>query len=82
LYAGIKAAQVNTPLLNKSNGVTLDITYTVGDKRKHDLDNFFKGTLDSLTGVLYEDDGQVIALNARKVFKLGKQETIITWSVN
>jgi crossover junction endodeoxyribonuclease RusA len=29
------------------------------DKRKHDLDNILKALLDSMTGILWEDDSQI-----------------------
>ena len=36
------------------------------DKRKHDIDNYFKLLFDSLNGVLWVDDGQIIELIAQK----------------
>jgi Holliday junction resolvase RusA-like endonuclease len=42
-------------------------------KRKHpsvrpDLDNYIKSILDAVQGVLFEDDGQVVQMSARKQY--------------
>lgn len=36
-----------------------------GDRRKHDVDNI-KALLDALTGILWEDDGQIVDLHILK----------------
>ena len=43
--------------------VTLSITLCFGTKRRADLDNFNKLTLDALTGIAYDDDSQVSELH-------------------
>lgn len=45
--------------------VALDITLYWPDARRHDLDNI-KGLLDAFTGILYEDDSQIVELRIRK----------------
>jgi Holliday junction resolvase RusA-like endonuclease len=35
------------------------------DRRKHDIDNL-KGLFDALTGILWEDDDQIVDLHVRK----------------
>lgn len=35
------------------------------DHRKHDVDNI-KGLLDALTGIVWQDDGQIVELRTRK----------------
>ena len=45
--------------------VTVDLYW--GDRRKHDTDNL-KALLDALNGVVWEDDGQIVDLHARKHF--------------
>jgi Holliday junction resolvase RusA-like endonuclease len=37
------------------------------DKRKHDVDNI-KTLLDSLNGIVWEDDGQIVDLHTRKFY--------------
>jgi Holliday junction resolvase RusA-like endonuclease len=37
------------------------------DRRKHDVDNI-KGFLDALTGILWEDDGQITDLHITKAY--------------
>jgi Holliday junction resolvase RusA-like endonuclease len=44
----------------------LSITLFFGTKRKADLDNFNKLSLDALTGIVYEDDSQIRALHIRR----------------
>lgn len=46
----------------------LSITYYFGTKRKCDLDNFNKLTLDALTDVVYEDDSQIDILNIKRAY--------------
>jgi Holliday junction resolvase RusA-like endonuclease len=38
--------------------IEVSITLYVGTKRRADLDNFNKLSLDALTGIVYEDNGQ------------------------
>lgn len=42
------------------------VTYAYTDRRKHDLDNNTKALWDSLNQVLYEDDGDIVALGLHK----------------
>lgn len=46
--------------------ISLDITVYFGDNRRHDIDNVNKILFDSLTGVIIEDDSQVLDLTIRK----------------
>jgi Holliday junction resolvase RusA-like endonuclease len=46
----------------------VDITLYFGTKRKADLDNFNKLSLDALTGIVWEDDSQIAALHLRKAY--------------
>lgn len=48
--------------------VSLSLTYYFGTKRKCDLDNFNKLTLDALTGILYNDDSQITELHIFKAY--------------
>ena len=44
----------------------LDITLFFGDKRRRDVDNFNKLVLDSLQGIVFEDDKQIQKLTITK----------------
>jgi len=44
----------------------LDITLFFGDKRRRDVDNFNKLVLDSLQGIVFEDDSQIQKLTITK----------------
>lgn len=44
------------------------VTLYFGTKRVHDIDNFSKLLLDSLTGIVYEDDVQIQELHIKKEF--------------
>ncbi len=46
--------------------LSLDITIYFGDRRRHDVDNVQKFLLDSMTGIVYEDDSQIWDLTIRK----------------
>lgn len=47
--------------------VRLKIALYWGDRRKHDIDNI-KILLDALTGIVWEDDGQVTDLHVTKAY--------------
>lgn len=46
--------------------ISLELIAYFADNRKHDIDNILKATQDSLTGVLWEDDSQIIDLHVMK----------------
>jgi crossover junction endodeoxyribonuclease RusA len=48
--------------------IEVSITLYFGTKRRADLDNFNKLSLDALTGVAYEDDSQIAALHLRRAY--------------
>ncbi len=47
------------------------------DRRKHDIDNI-KVLLDALTGIVWEDDGQIVELHTTKVFDKEKPRVEVT----
>lgn len=38
--------------------------------KKPDIDNYLKALLDSMTGIIFKDDGQVVECRARKLYSL------------
>jgi len=48
--------------------VVVSIDFFNGNRRRRDLDNMAKLVLDALNGEAYDDDHQVVELNARKFF--------------
>ncbi len=46
--------------------VEVTVRFYHKDKRKHDIDNYFKLLFDSLSGILWEDDVQITRLTAVK----------------
>lgn len=48
--------------------VELWVTLYFGTKRRADLDNFNKLLLDSMTGVVYEDDSQIRHLHIERAY--------------
>jgi len=48
--------------------ICMEIHFYFWDKRKHDIDNYNKIVLDSLSGVIYEDDEQIQELHIYKYY--------------
>jgi len=48
--------------------IEVSITLYFGTKRKADLDNFNKLSLDALTGIVWEDDSQIADLRVRRAY--------------
>lgn len=48
--------------------VRLEIKIYFWTKRKNDIDNFHKLSLDSLSWILYDDDSQIMQLNLYKYY--------------
>src|SRR3990167_2299526 len=48
--------------------VALNIILFFGDKRKRDIDNYNKVVLDSLSGIVIEDDSQIQVLHLEKQY--------------
>lgn len=51
-----------TPVF-KSDKIKINLTLNFKEKRKRDIDNYCKGIFDALTGILWEDDSQIISLH-------------------
>jgi Holliday junction resolvase RusA-like endonuclease len=48
--------------------VALSVTLYFGTNRRADIDNFNKLSLDALTGIVYEDDSQIVELTLRRAY--------------
>ena len=50
------------------NGIVrVSIVFSFKDKRRRDVDNYAKATLDCLTGIIFEDDSNISELHLYKV---------------
>jgi Holliday junction resolvase RusA-like endonuclease len=47
--------------------VSVSIIFVLPDRRRRDIDNLSKGVLDALTGVVWDDDQQVVHLGLTKL---------------
>ena len=57
--------------------VELDIKLYFGDKRKRDIDNYNKILLDSMSGIVFDDDKQIQKIIIEKGFDKKKPRTEI-----
>lgn len=48
--------------------IEVSITLYFGTKRRVDIDNFNKLSLDALTGIVYEDDSQIARLHIARAY--------------
>ena len=48
--------------------VEISIALYFGTKRKSDWDNFHKLSMDAMTGIVYEDDSQIVEANVIKSY--------------
>jgi Holliday junction resolvase RusA-like endonuclease len=53
------------------------IVLTQSDKRRRDLQNLAKGTLDSLNEIVYKDDSQIDVLVMERIFEKGTWKVVI-----
>ena len=54
-----------------ANSLKVSMRLYFKDKRKRDIDNYNKAILDSMTGIVYEDDSQIEELNVKKLVGCG-----------
>jgi crossover junction endodeoxyribonuclease RusA len=57
--------------------VTLNIMFYYGDNRKRDIDTYLKILLDSMSGIVYEDDCQISEMHVFKEVDKEKPRTVI-----
>ena len=62
-----------------TGNVNLKIDLYFGTKRKCDIDNFNKLVLDSLTGIVYEDDSQIQELTLRKFYDKENPRVVVSF---
>ena len=51
-----------TPVF-KTNKIKINLTLNFKENRKRDIDNYCKAIFDSLTGILWDDDSQIVSLH-------------------
>ena len=57
--------------------VTLNIMFYYGDNRKRDIDAYLKILLDSMSGIVYEDDDQIVEMHVFKETDKSNPRTVI-----
>ena len=57
--------------------IKMNIKLFFPTKRRQDIDNYNKVLLDSLQGIIYEDDNQIVDLRVKKFYEKNKPKTII-----
>ena len=60
-----------------SRNLAVNILQYFGDKRKRDVDAYIKILLDSMEGIVYENDNQINELHAYKEYDKGNARTIV-----
>ena len=65
-------AHYHGPLHEGDVGVTM--VFQMPTRRRVDIDNLVKSCADALNGAAWHDDGQIVALGARKVLGVGDDE--------
>lgn len=50
-----------------TNDIKVDIVFKIKDHRRRDIDNLLKATFDSLKGIIFDDDCQIIRATATKM---------------
>lgn len=61
----------------------MEITLFFKDKRRRDVDNYNKLVLDSLEGVIFEDDSQIQMLTIKKNFSAeNPRAEVEIWNLN
>ena len=60
-----------------TRNIAVNIIFTFGDKRKRDIDANIKILLDSLEGIVYENDNQITELHVYKEYKKGVFKTLV-----
>ena len=69
-------SQWKQPIL--TGDISVSITLYFGTKRRADLDNFNKLSLDALTGIVYEDDSQIAKLQLVRGYDKARPRIEIT----
>lgn len=68
IYQWQAKKQWKEKLISKEDEVVIQMSLFFGTRRKQDIDNYSKLVLDSLSGIVYEDDSQIFNLNIVKFY--------------
>ena len=63
--------------INKPTPVMLSVIFQYTDRRRRDIDNCMKVLQDSLEGVLFDDDCQIVMLKAEKLLGCTEAKTTL-----
>ena len=55
-----------------TDDVSLSLMVIFGDRRRRDLQNLFGSVCDSLNGIVYDDDSQIVELSGEKHYIKGE----------
>lgn len=69
-------SQWNQPVIDSD--VEIEIALFFPDMRRRDVDNWHKLTLDSMTGIVYKDDSQIVKMTVKKAIDKGNPRIEIT----
>lgn len=72
-YKAKEAMQGREPL---SGDASVRMIFTLSNRRRVDLDNLSKGTMDGLRGIVFGDDSQVVNLHIVKLLKVSGPESV------
>ena len=72
-YRAKEVMQGMDPLIGDTS---VRLIFTLSNRRRVDLDNLSKGTLDGLRGIVFGDDSQVVNLHIVKLLKAPGQESV------
>lgn len=67
-----KIERFNQPF---ATDLAVTLEFTLGDRRRVDLDNLSKAVLDGLNGIVYEDDRQIVELHLKKTVRENKKQS-------
>lgn len=60
-----------------TGSLAVNLIFYFGDRRKRDIDAYIKIILDSMNGIVYEDDSQIIELHCFKAIDVKNPRTEI-----
>lgn len=75
LRVSAEARKLDWELSDKDIHMEIELTFPT--KRRCDIDNYNKGLLDALEGIIYHNDSQIIFLSITKKYSKNNPRTVI-----